>query len=143
MGLISALSASGMSFDDVSGTEVQVTLSAPNGNFDYLELELKLTSTDSNKYFVDPNKSRPNCAINSTITKSNLTPDIIKSPINLTGLCPLSYWNASIKTFRTGFTPTIQYDKYRNGNFKFNYTSVINGFISKKATITSTVRIQT
>lgn len=108
------MSQSAISYCDISSNEVNVTLTAPSGYFDYLEFDLILLDTDSQLYYVDKSKARPECAINRTITVGNLTADLIQNPIVISGLCPTSFWNGTVRTVRDGFDSVDNDLRYRN-----------------------------
>lgn len=110
------LAKSAATLEDVSATQVSVSLATPDGFFDYLELELILLSTDANKYFVNPNISRPQCQIGTPIKRGPLSKEAIKDPILIPNLCPLGFWNVTVRTVRANFTSVEQLSKYRNGN---------------------------
>jgi hypothetical protein len=110
------LSESTITYKDVSSTQVNVSLTQPEGYFDYLDFSLKLLSTNSLNYFV--NKTPPSeCTIGNTKERLNLTLDDIQNYFEIDGLCPLSFFNGTVRTIRDGFESVESVNLYRNSKF--------------------------
>ena len=93
----------------------------PTGDYDRLEFEMRLISTNSFQYFVNHNATRNECDVNWTYTIWNVSQSAIKSSVLISGLCPLSFFNASVKTIRDGYDSVVSYILYRNSSLKLVY----------------------
>lgn len=110
------LSESTITYKDVSSTQVNVSLTQPEGYFDYLDFSLKLLSTNSFNYFVNKTPSSE-CTIGNTKERLNLTLDDIQNYLEIGDLCPLSFFNGTVRTIRDGFESVESVNLYRNSKF--------------------------
>ena len=79
----------------------------PFGNFDFIELSYKVISTEAYQYYTN-NFTRSFCKIDEDLnvfSVINFSDTIGKNIINvnLTNLCPMSYYNITEITFKDGF----------------------------------------
>lgn len=108
-----------MLFEELSSSEVNVYLLSPPGNYDRLDLELHLLYTNSLQYFVDKNQTRDECAENMTYFASiSSKQNGVKDPIRLAGLCPMSFFNGTVRTVREGFESAMSFSLYRTSTLK-------------------------
>jgi hypothetical protein len=95
--------------ENPSGT-LDMNLSQPDGNYDYIEIHLELLSTNSKDYYF--NKTIPEkCKIgyNKTIKLNSLLDKI-------DDLCMLSIYNVTSKTILNGFDSVEYSDQFGTGN---------------------------
>ena len=111
------LSESEIIYTAISSSQINVDLVKPNGYFDTLDFTLTFLSTSSSEYFVDKTLPRPNCQNGTTIEKFNLTQDDIEKPLEITGLCPLSFYNGTVKTNRKDFESVQAIGSTRTSKF--------------------------
>lgn len=96
------------SIENPSGT-LELTLVKPFGNYDHIEITIRLITSKSNEYFIDKTKVT-NCNIGSSsiyIYKKNETVDL-----NINNLCMYSGYDVVVKTILDGFKTVNVSDQF-------------------------------
>jgi hypothetical protein len=103
------MSAASCSGDTLSGTSLNLNLNTPSDSGDYESINITLTliATSSNQYFRNKTFIPPECKLNTVLTYPPVLSTDFLSVIPISDLCPLSTYNVTLTTIKTGFVPAV------------------------------------
>jgi hypothetical protein len=115
---------------EISSRALYVYWNEPGGRYDTMDLNVQLTATTSNLYFVDK-ETYPECKVGKNYTYNDITnnetndgkpsivPQVVMFNQTILGVCPMSNFNATLTVNRVGFTSVQTFTLSKTSIFIF------------------------